>query len=629
VIDLILLKPQLPDAADCRFLRRVWRCAWINTLLPPGRRDDALNGRPEARLYTVISLEGMSGAGYLKCMQPPPWHRLCVVVLSFALVFSLTPASQAQDRTQARSMVMTRYGIVAAEQPLACQIGTRILAQGGNAVDAAVAVNAALGVFAPMANGMGGDLFAIAYEAKSGKLYGLNASGWAPGGLTPEFLRNKGLKAMPQNGINSVTVPGAVDGWDKLLRRFGRKSLADVLAPAIHYAEEGFPVTEIFSSYWVESEKKLLRDTNATRTFLMRGRAPRPGEIFRNPDLAWSLRQVARHGRKAYYEGAIAKRILATSREQGGTMNAEDLARFSSQWVEPISTTYHGWTVYELPPNGQGIGALIMLNLMERFPLADFGPGSASAFHIMIEAKKLAYADVLRYVCDPQINKVPVAGLLSKQYAQARAGLVDLAKANCSVEAGQPPPMGTDTTYFCVVDAEGNMVSYIQSNYNSFGSGVVAGGTGFALQNRGGLFSLDPASPNVLGGRKRPLHTIIPAFMTKGNVRIAFGIMGGWNQAQAHAQFVSDIVDHQMNIQAALETPRFTKQTFSGCDVELESRVPEAVRNELSAKGHQLQMRGAFASSVGGGQAVLRDFATGINYGGSDPRKDGAAMPER
>jgi gamma-glutamyltranspeptidase/glutathione hydrolase len=551
--------------------------------------------------------------------------RLWCYVLAIGFTFSMN----AQDRTQARSMVMTRYGIVAAEQPLACQIGTRILAQGGNAVDAAVAVNAALGVVAPMANGIGGDLFAIVYEAKTGKLYGLNASGWAPAGLTPEFLKSLGTNQMPQSGIHSVTVPGVVDGWDKLVRRFGRKKLSELLAPAIRYAEEGFPVTEIFSSYWVESEKKLLRDTNASGTFLSNGRAPRPGEMFRNPELAWSLKQIANHGRDAFYQGEIAKRILATSRGLGGTMNAEDLAKFSSQWVEPISTTYRDWTVYELPPNGQGIGALIMLNIMEQFPLAQFGPGSADAFHTMIEAKKLAYADVLRYVCDPNINKVNVAGLLSKQYAKARAALIDPGRANCNGSAGEPPPMGTDTTYFCVVDSDGDIVSYIQSNYNSFGSGVVAAGTGFALQNRGGLFSLDPASPNVLAGRKRPLHTIIPAFMTKDKTHIAFGIMGGWNQAQAHAQFVSDIVDHHMNIQAALEAPRFTKQTFPGCDVDLESRVPEPVRNELTAKGHHLKLRGAFSSDVGGGQAVLRDFATGINYGASDPRKDGAAFPEQ
>jgi gamma-glutamyltranspeptidase/glutathione hydrolase len=561
--------------------------------------------------------------------QRPLCNRAFVTLVWGMLGIGLGSPGQADDRSQARSMVMTRYGIVAAEQPLACQIGTRILAQGGNAVDAAVAVNAALGVFAPMANGMGGDLFAIVYEAKTGKLHGLNASGWAPAGLTPEVLKSKRVEKMPQSGINAVTVPGAVDGWDKLLGRFGRKSLSDVLAPAIRYAEEGFPVTEIFSSYWVESERKLKSDTNAARTFLLRGHAPQPGEMFRNPDLAWSLKQVAKHGSKAFYQGEIAKRILATSQELGGTMTAEDLVKFSSEWVEPISTSYHGWTVYEMPPNGQGMGALLMLNLMERFPLAEYGPGSANAFHVMIEAKKLAYADVLRYVCDPKINKVPMAGLLSKQYSQERAGLIDLAKANCSVEAGQPPPMGTDTTYFCVVDAEGNMVSYIQSNYNSFGSGVVAGGTGFALQNRGGLFSLDPASPNVLVGRKRPLHTIIPAFMTQGNVRIAFGIMGGWNQAQAHAQFVSDIVDHHMNIQAALEAPRFTKQTFPGCDVDLESRVPAAVRTELMTRGHKVKTIGVFASEVGGGQAVMRNFDNGINYGASDPRKDGAAMPER
>lgn len=562
-------------------------------------------------------------------MQEFPDHAAGIWFLWLLTI--MVPATQApaQDRTQARSMVMTRYGIVASEQPLASQIGARILAEGGNAVDAAVAVNVALGVFAPMANGMGGDLFAIVYEAKTGKFYGLNASGWSPAGLTPEFLKSKGITQMPQSEINSVTVPGAVDGWDKLLHRFGHKRLAEVLAPAIRYAEEGFPVTEIFSSYWVASEQKLRRDTNAAATFLLHGRAPRPGELFRNPDLAWSLKQVARHGRKAFYEGEIAKRILATSRALGGAMNPEDLARFSSRWVEPISTSYHDWTVYEMPPNGQGIGALIMLNLMERCPLAAYGPGSPNAFHVMIEAKKLAYADVLRYVCDPEINQVPVAGLLAKQYAQKHAALIDLTKANCSVEPGQPPPGGSDTTYFCVVDAEGNMVSYIQSNYNSFGSGVVADGTGFALQNRGGLFSLDPASPNVLAGRKRPLHTIIPAFMTKGNQRIAFGIMGGWNQAQAHAQFVSDIVDHHMNIQAALEAPRFTKQTFGGCDVEIESRVPETVRAELELKGHRLQVLGSFASSVGGGQAILRDFATGINYGASDPRKDGAAIPQK
>jgi gamma-glutamyltranspeptidase/glutathione hydrolase len=433
---------------------------------------------------------------------------------------------------------------------------------------------------------------------------------------------------MPQSGIHAVTVPGAVDGWDKLLGRFGRKKLADVLAPSIRLAEEGFPVSEILSDDWIHSEKKLRQNTNAAGTYLPNGHAPRTGEIFRNPDLAWSYKQIAARGRKAFYEGAIAKRIVAYSKSIGGTMDAEDLAKFSAEWVEPISTTYHDWTVCELPPNGQGIAALEMLNLMETFPLAERGAGSAASLHLMIESKKLAYADMLRYVCDPKFNKVPITGMLSKDYARERAKLIDPAKANCHVEAGQPSHAGSDTTYFCVVDGEGNMVSYIQSNFASFGSGLVATGTGFILQNRGGLFSLDSRSPNVLAGRKRPLHTIIPAFMSKGEVRIAFGIMGGWNQSQAHAQFVSDIVDYKMNIQAALENPRFTKMSFDGCDVKMEARIPEMVRSELAAKGHQIAVLGVFSDDVGGGQAVLRDFAAAVNYGASDPRKDGAAIPQ-
>lgn len=524
-------------------------------------------------------------------------------------------------------MVMSRYGIVATEHPQASQIGAQILAEGGNAIDAAVAANAAVGLFAPMANGIGGDLFAIVYHAKSGRLYGLNASGWSPAGLTPELLRARGIKEMPQSGIHSVTVPGAVDGWDKLLKRFGRKSLRQVLAPSIRAAERGFPVTEIFSSYWVASENHLRKDTNAAAVFMPNGHAPAPGEVFANRDLAWSYKEIAQHGRNAFYKGAIARKLLARSAELGGPLTAEDLSKYSAEWVTPIYTTYRGWKVYEIPPNGQGIAALMMLNLMERFPLAQYGAGSADGLHVMIEAKKLAYADLLKYVCDPKAHEVPMIGMLSKDYARERAALIDLQKANCPVAAGNPPP-GSDTTYLCVVDAEGNMVSYIQSNYNSFGSGLVAPGTGFALQNRGGLFTLEPGHPNVLAGRKRPLHTIIPAFMTCGDLRIAFGIMGGWNQSQAHAQFVANVVDHQMNIQAALEAPRFTKLTFEGCDVQMESRINPEVRAELERRGHKIQVRGAFAAAVGGGQAVMRNAATGVNYGASDPRKDGAAIPQ-
>jgi gamma-glutamyltranspeptidase/glutathione hydrolase len=539
----------------------------------------------------------------------------------------LSSFSIAQDRSQARSVVMTRYGIVAAESPLAAQAGARVLEQGGSAVDAAVAANAVMGVVEPMMDGIGGDLFAIVYDAKSGKLYGLNASGWAPTGLSLDFLKNQAISSMPQRGINSVTVPGAVDGWSKLLERFGRRKLADDLSPAIHYAEEGFPVPEMAAAYWAASQQFVTADANAARTFLPGGRAPQAGDIFRNPDLARSLQAIASGGRTAFYNGDIAQRIVAYSQRVGGTMSAADLAEYSSEWVEPVSTTYHGWTVYELPPNGQGIAALEMLNIMEQFPLAKFGHNSPDSLHAMIEAKKLAYADLLRYMADPRFARVPVAGLISKDYAGQRAQLIDLAKANCDVPAGKPPA-GSETTYLTAVDRDGNMISLIQSNYDHFGSGLVADGTGFALQNRGGLFSVDPSSSNALAGRKRPLHTIIPAFMTKDDVKIAFGIMGGFNQSQAHAQFVSNVVDFGLNIQAALESPRFTKATFGGCDVQMEARIPEAVRSALEARGHLITLRGDFSSNMGGGQAVMRNFSTGVNFGGSDPRKDGAAIPE-
>jgi gamma-glutamyltranspeptidase/glutathione hydrolase len=532
------------------------------------------------------------------------------------------------DRSQARSLVITRHGIVASEHPLASQAGAMILAQGGSAVDAVVAANAMLGVVAPMMCGMGGDLFAIVYEAKSGRMYGLNASGWDPAGLTIDFLRSQGRTNMPQTGIHAVTVPGAVDGWAKLIERFGRKKFAILLAPAIRCAEEGFPVSELTAETWRASEEYLRQDASARRTFLPDGHAPGTGEMFRNPDLAWSYRQLAAHGRSAFYRGAIARRIVADAARRGGTMTAADLSQFAGEWVTPISTTYRGWTVYEIPPNGQGIAVLEMLNLMEQFPMSEYGPNSASALHVMIEAKKLAYADLLRYVADTRFGPVPIRGLLSKTYARERARQIDAERAQDGVEPGTPPPMGSDTTYLCAVDSDGNLVSNIQSNYHSVGSGLVPEGAGFALQNRGGLFRLDPAHPNALAGHKRPLHTIIPGFMSKDDVRIAFGIMGGWNQSQAHAQFVSNIADHQMNIQAALEAARFTKMTFSGRDVQIEGRVPEAIRAVLTQKGHQLQVRGDYTQSVGGGQAVMRRLGLGVNFGASDPRKDGAAVPE-
>lgn len=551
------------------------------------------------------------------------WSVIGVLVAATALTLEA-----AADRQQARSMVISRQGIVAAEQPLAAQAGASILARGGNAVDAAVAANAALSVVAPMMCGMGGDLFALVYEAKTGQLHGFNGSGWSPARLTPEFLRGQGFKTMPQSGIHSVTVPGAVDGWHQLLARFGKLGFAQVLAPARQLAEEGFPVTEWVAGYWAACESLLKKDPEAAKCFLPGGRPPAMGEVFRNPGAAWSLEQVAGHGRSAFYDGAIGRRILELSGRLGGTLEAEDLRRYQGAWVEPISINYRGWTVYEIPPNGQGIAALEMLNLMETFNLGEWGLHSANSLHAMIEAKKLAYADLMRYIGDPAFGKLPVAGLLGKDYARQRAGLIDLSRAMVQAAPGSPPEPGNDTTYLCTVDQEGNLVSLIQSTYHAFGSGLVAEGTGFALQNRGGLFQLGEGHPNVLAGRKRPLHTIIPAFMSKGDIRIAFGIMGGWNQAQAHAQFVANYVDFKLNLQAALEAARFTKMSFAGADVQLENRVPEAVRAELAARGHRLDLLPNWATSVGGGQAVLRDFARGVNYGASDPRKDGAAVPQ-
>ena len=550
-----------------------------------------------------------------------------LALLAFACLLA-SPANS-QDRSQGRSMVLSRGGIVAAESPLAAQAGATILAHGGNAIDAIVAANAVMGVVEPMMNGMGGDLFAIVYDAKAGKLYGLNASGWAPAKLTPAFLKAKGITKMPGFGIDSVTVPGAVDGWSKLLARFGTRKLSEVLAPAIAYAREGFPVPEWDAEYWSASEADLKANGNLSRTYLIDGHAPQVGEVFRNPDLARSLEQVAHGGRDAFYKGPIARKILAFEHGLGGAMTAEDLADYSSEWVQPISTTYHGWTVSELPPNGQGIAALMMLNIMARFPLARYGHNSADALHVMIEAKKLAYADLLRYVADPKFSHIPVSGMLSQTYAATRAALISQSRANCNVAPGKPPIATTgDTTYLTAVDGQGNMVSLIQSNYQEFGSRLVADGTGFVLQDRGSLFTLDPSSPNVLAGHKRPLHTIIPGFMQRGDDRIAFGIMGGFNQAQAHAQFVSNIADYEMDIQAAMEAPRFTKMTFNGCDVSMEDRIPPGVRKALSARGHLIDLRGDYSAAMGGGQVVRRDFKTGVNYGASDPRKDGEAIPQ-
>ncbi len=531
-----------------------------------------------------------------------------------------------------RSVVATTYGIVAASQPLAARAGVQILERGGNAIDAAIAANATIGLMEPTGNGIGGDLFIIYYDAKTGTVHGLNSSGWAPSGLTVEFLSSKGIQEMPQRGIHSVTVPGVVAGWDAMRSKFGTKPFSELLAPAIYYAENGFPLSENIARGWANSVKMHSAHPNSRKTYLIDGtRAPKAGEVFRNPDLAGSLRLIAEAGRDGYYKGKTAEAILTISREQGGAMTAADLAEFQPEWVTPIKTSYRGWNVYEIGPNTQGISALMMLNLMEQYPLGDYGFHSTNALHVMIEAKKLAYADMLRYVGDPKFSRIPVEALLNKTRGADRAKLINPAKAACEVEPAKLPGItdaqGSDTIYMSVIDQEGNIVSLIQSNYSGFGSGLVPPGTGFMLHNRGGLFTLEKGHPNTLAPRKRPLHTIIPAFMENGEQRIGFGIMGGWNQGQAHAQFVANIVDYGMTIQQALEAGRFTKGSFDGCDVSIEVLVPETVRADLKARGHEIRVVGARSGSFGYGQAVMSGRG-GVHFGASEPRHDGAAVPQ-
>ncbi len=559
----------------------------------------------------------------------------CLLTIAFAsAAFAQgdAPAPPEKGRDYARSMVVSRAGIVATSQTLASAAGADILRQGGTAVDAAIAANAVLSVAEPMMNGIGGDLFAIVYDARTKKLFGLNSSGWAPAGLTIDLLKSKGIvKSLPRKSIQSVTVPGAVAGWDALHQRFGSLPLGRILEPAIYYAENGIPIAEMVSRTWATAGAILHDQAGFRQTFLPGGHAPKTGEIFRDPDLAQSLQLIAAHGRDGFYRGSTAQKLIAFSKEQGGTMTEEDLAQFQPEWVDPISTIYRGWTVSELPPNGQGIAALSMLNIMEQFPLGEFGQNSAKALHVMIEAKKLAYADLLHYIGDPRFSHIPVEQLLSKDLARKRADLIDPSHAHCDVLPSELSEklnaMGRDTTYLTVIDQRGNIVSLIQSNYSSFGTGLVAPGTGFALQNRGQLFTLKPGEPNSLAPRKRPLHTIIPGFMQKGDQVIGFGIMGGFNQAQAHAQFVSNVVDFGMNIQAALGAARFTKPTFAGCDLLIESRVPQPVRDELTAKGHQLRVLNQYSPDMGRGNVVMSD-GRGVHYGASDPRADGEAIPQ-
>ena len=532
-----------------------------------------------------------------------------------------------------RSVVYARHGMVAAAHPLAAQIGVDILKRGGSAVDAAIAVNAALGFLEPISCGIGGDLFALVWDAKTSRLYGINGSGRAPRALTADKVKPLPDGTIPPYTPYAWTVPGAVDAWFEMHGRFGRLPMAEVLAPAARAAREGEAVPQVIAGAWARGGKLFKDKPGFAATFLPGGRAPREGEVFKNPALARAYELLGREGKDAFYRGAIARDIVAFSRANGGFFGEEDLSAHRSEWVEPLTTEYRGTGVVELPPNGQGITALQQLNILETFDLRSMGRDSAAFWHTLVEAKKIAYEDRARFIADPAFASAPVEALLSKAYARERAALVDPAHAAARVDAGRPAMAGGDTTYLAVADGDGNMVSLIQSNYTGFGSGYVVDAWGFGLQDRGALFDLTPGLPNSLQPGKRPFHTIIPAFLTRGGKPwVAFGVMGGDMQPQGHAQVVVNLVDFGMNLQEAGDAPRFyhtgsseptgTAMTTGGV-LNLEGGVPAEVRRDLARLGHHVSDA---VGQYGGYQAVARDPVTGVLAGASESRKDGCAI---
>ncbi|RUL83081.1 gamma-glutamyltransferase [Tautonia sociabilis] len=551
------------------------------------------------------------------------------------LLTTMTGLALAHDRPtgpihKTRSAVVARGGIAATSQPLAAQAAVRVLQEGGNAIDAAIAANAVIGVVEPMSCGIGGDLFAIVWDAESSTLLGLNASGRAPYRTSIDLMKKKGYEYVPVYGPLSWSVPGCVDGWATLHERFGSKPMAELLAPAIQYAEEGFPVSEVIAANWKADEPALAAVPSSAACLLPGGSAPGYGDVFKNPDLARSLRLIAEGGRDAFYRGEPARMIVAYSDEVGGLFSLKDFEDHESTWVDPVSTNYRGYDVWELPPNGQGIAALQMLNILERYDLASLGHNSAEALHLMIEAKKLAFEDRATYYADPEFANVPVETLISKEYADRRATLISPDRAMASVEPGL---LESDTIYLTVVDEDRNCVSLIQSNFHSFGSHHVPRGLGFPLQNRGAWFSLDPNHANRLEPHKRPFHTIIPGFVTKdGAPWLSFGVMGGDMQPQGHVQVLCNMIDFGMDVQEAGDAPRFrhfgssepTGQPGEGGGfVSLESGIGPEVRQKLEAMGHRLDDR---PGGYGGYQAIRIDRERGVLLGGSDPRKDGAAI---
>jgi gamma-glutamyltranspeptidase/glutathione hydrolase len=519
-----------------------------------------------------------------------------------------------------RSNVMARRGMVATSQPLAAQAGLRVLQEGGNALDAAVATAATLCVVEPASTGIGGDAFALIWWADDGRLYGLNASGPAPAELTAGRIRAQGYEEMPQEGGLSVTVPGSLRGWESALQRFGTKDLATLLQRPTAYARDGFPVSEIVAASWRSIEEKLSRHADSRRVWLPQGRAPRAGEIFRNPEFAETLKRIAAEGVDAFYEGEIAQQVVETVREDGGLLAEEDLAAYEAQWVEPISCDYRdGYTFYEIPPNGQGLAALLALNIARGFDLRALPYGSPDRVHLLIEAMKLAFADARAYVGDPRQAQIPLRGLLSGEYAEERRALIQMQEAQWPTH-GDPAPHG-DTVYLTVADEAGNMVSWIQSLYMGFGSGLTAGRTGIQLQNRGANFTLAPGHPNQVAPGRRPYHTIIPGFITReGAPWASFGVMGGFMQPQGHLQVGVNLVDYDMDPQAALDAPRF--QWLQERQVSLEASFAPDVRRTLAERGHGV----TDIEYYGGGQIIVRDPRSGVLIAGSEPRKDGLAI---
>jgi gamma-glutamyltranspeptidase/glutathione hydrolase len=558
-------------------------------------------------------------------------------VLLIAL-FSLATALAAERSTRppyrvGRSVVMASHGMVATSQPLAVRVGLTVLEKGGNTVDAAIATNAALGLMEPMSCGIGGDLYALVWDEKAHTLFGLNASGRSLYRATRRLYADRGLAEIPASGPLSWSVPGCVDGWDALRRRFGTMSFSQLLESAIRYAEDGFPVTEVIAGHWYAAVPLLRVYSDSARTYLFDGKAAHAGTVFKNPDLARSYRNIADHGRDAFYKGRIAREIIAFSAGSGGLFTPKDFEDHSSTWVDPVSTNYRGYEVWQVPPPGQGIAVLEMLNLLEGYDLRTMGPESPEFWHVLVEAKKLAYADRARFYADPDFARVPVAGLISKAYAERRWQLIDADQAMTHVDPGDPRLGYGDTVYLCVVDCDRNCVSLIQSLYHGFGSGMVPGDLGFALQNRGTLFALEPNHPNCLEPHKRPFHTIIPGFVTKdGKPWFVFGVMGGDMQPQGQVEVLCNLIDFGMNVQQAGEAPRVEHQgsptptghagSIDGGTVEVEDGIPGAVVEGLTRRGHHVVHAGV---NGGGYQGILIDPKTDVLHGGSEPRKDGCA----